>query len=626
MKKLLCGRRILLLFIALFMVAAGIFALKPAAVSADAAGGAYSFTIKRYDVEMAVSSDRTIDVKETITAAFTGYDAHGIIRDFPLGDGVRYQNISATCDNPDFAPYTQTDDISILSLYLRGDGWTRGETRTYTLTYQMIVPALAEEGYLPIDVIGYGWQAIVQNVTVKVTVPEGLNDYKVYSGLTGTTGDSFTDGGVREGNVITITADSLPYESGITLDLSFRAGALSEKFDMAVIYALLIGAVLLVLAVLVKMFVCRQPVMTTTVNLEAPERMDPLKMGKLIDNKVDSEDLGALIFYFADQGYLHIDLTENEKNPTLYKTEKAFPPDGPAYLREMYEGLFSGRESVRVSDLTNQFYRTSERVIRSVNATSGTLYSKKSKFLVGLFGVLAVLLLGGFAWLYSMLMTFSGYMYWGSFVICGIACLIAGVAANLAAQREFKWKKAKKILATVGGILLGCLVSCVFLLLPSAAFTKTAGFLLGVFSALVGSVCGGYLCRTEEYTAQLGQILGFKQFILYTERDKIEFMLKENPEFYYHILPYAQVLGVTDAWTDKFKGLDLKPPTYASYNTTNFVFDCMVWNSLFRSMNSNLARNMVSRPSSSSHAGGHGGGFGGGFGGGGFGGGGGRGC
>ena len=102
-------------------------------------------------------------------------------------------------------------------------------------------------------------------------------------------------------------------------------------------------------------------------------------------------------------------------------------------------------------------------------------------------------------------------------------------------------------------------------------------------------------------------------------------MLQENPETYYRILPYAQVLGVTNEWTDKFKGLEMNPPSYVAYNTADFIWDCMVWNALFRSLNTNFSTTMVSRPSSSG-GGSISGGFGGGFGGGGFGGGGGRGC
>lgn len=622
MRKMIRGGAAALLVALAFLLAmiAGI----PASLSASAAG-AYDFVITSYDVEMTVSADRTIAVKEVITAAFSGYDSHGIIRDFPLGDGVRYQDIQAVCDHPDFSPYTQTDDISLLSLYLRGEGLTKDESRTYTLTYTMIVPALSEEGYLPINVIGYGWQATVQNVTVAVTVPDGLSAYLVYSGRSGTTQNSYAVA-EQNGNTVLITAQQLPYECGITLDLSFGAGVLTASFDYTILYALLIGAALLVLAVLVKLFVCRQPDMTTTVNLEAPEKMDPLLMGKLIDNSVDSEDLGAAVFYLADQGYLRINV-QDSSNPILFKTEKQLSAVVPDYLKAMYSALFAnGRESVQISELNNSFYRTADDMKRAVDARAGSFYDKKSKYFTGLFGVLTILLLGGFAWVYSFLTVFAGYMYWVAFVICGVSFVLAAAASNLAVQREHKWKKGKKIALILAGVLGGCVVSFASCLLPCAAYGWATGLILGVFSAIVGGISGAFLCRNQDYTAQLGQILGFKQFIVFTERDKIEFMLKENPELYYHILPYAQVLGVTNAWTEKFKGLDMRPPEYVSYHSASMMIDCMAWHALFRSMNGNFARNMVSRPSSSSHAGGHGGGFGGGFGGGGFGGGGGRGC
>ena len=101
-------------------------------------------------------------------------------------------------------------------------------------------------------------------------------------------------------------------------------------------------------------------------------------------------------------------------------------------------------------------------------------------------------------------------------------------------------------------------------------------------------------------------------------------MLAETPDLYYHILPYAQVLGVSDIWTDKFRTLTLEPPRWV-HNTT--AFDILLFHSLYWNTSRMLARNLASRPASRSGGGfgGHsGGGFGGGggFSGGGFGGGG----
>lgn len=606
----------------------------PVSVSA---AGAYDYQIVGYEVEMEVGSDRQISVREEIAVSFTGYSSHGIIRDLPLDAGVRYTDLQASCSSKDFSPYIKTDSLSYLSWYLRGSGGVSGQERIYTLTYTMQVPALSDRGYLPLDVIGYGWQTEIEDVTVKVTVPDGLREWKIYSGEYGTKTDSMTDGGVREGNTIIIHADELPrlfwdgygnrIAAGITLDLQFEEGALSSSVDPMLLVSVLAGILLLAAAILVKIFVCKDPIMTATVNLEAPEQMDPLEMGLLIDNNAESEDLGALLFYFADKGYVFIDLSENEKDPLLVKTSKPLPEDEPMHRRIVYERLFRHGESVRVSSLRNSFYTTAQQAITLVKGRAGKLYSAKSKTCTVLFGVLAVLACGVLPLLCGMALVASSYYFWVLCVSSFVAFVLSAAGSNLGKQRKYKSGTKAQILFSLGGLLGGAIASAVVAFVPCAGFTSAASVIFTAAAALTGTVAGSFLTRTKEYTERLGQILGFKQFILYTERDKIEFMLKEDPELYYHILPYAQVLGVTDEWTEKFKGIRLDPPAYTNYRTGDFVFDCLMWNALFRSMSRGMSSAMVSRPSSTGGGGNFGGGgFGGGFGGGGFGGGGGRGC
>ena len=148
---------------------------------------------------------------------------------------------------------------------------------------------------------------------------------------------------------------------------------------------------------------------------------------------------------------------------------------------------------------------------------------------------------------------------------------------------------------------------------------------IGVF--LTAFITSNKLSRTEEYRKDLGDILGFKDFIVATEEDKIKVMLQKDPELYYDVLPYAQVLGVTDEWESKFKNLLVQPPSWY-YSTGDLTFfDCyLISRCLNRSMMLSMAR--MATEAASKGAGsfvgrsGGGGSFGG-FGGGGFGGGGG---
>ena len=96
-------------------------------------------------------------------------------------------------------------------------------------------------------------------------------------------------------------------------------------------------------------------------------------------------------------------------------------------------------------------------------------------------------------------------------------------------------------------------------------------------------------------------------------------MLEENPELYYKVLPYAQVLGVTDEWEEKFAALTIEPPSWCvGYRMT--VFDHMVFH---RCMRRAMVVAMTPPQSSGTGRSGGGGSFGGfsggGHGGGGFG-------
>ena len=119
------------------------------------------------------------------------------------------------------------------------------------------------------------------------------------------------------------------------------------------------------------------------------------------------------------------------------------------------------------------------------------------------------------------------------------------------------------------------------------------------------------LSRKEKYVKELGDILGFKDFIIYTEEDKIKAMLEENPQLYYKVLPYAQVLGVTDEWEDKFENILIPPPTWC-VGMHMSVFDYMIFNRCMRSAMATAMRPPQKSSGGISGGGGHFGGFGGG--------------
>ena len=70
--------------------------------------------------------------------------------------------------------------------------------------------------------------------------------------------------------------------------------------------------------------------------------------------------------------------------------------------------------------------------------------------------------------------------------------------------------------------------------------------------------------RTKAGNQVYGQILGFKEFIKKAELDRLKILVEENPSYYYDIMPYAYVLGLSDQWIANFETMHLPEPDWYS--------------------------------------------------------------
>ena len=111
--------------------------------------------------------------------------------------------------------------------------------------------------------------------------------------------------------------------------------------------------------------------------------------------------------------------------------------------------------------------------------------------------------------------------------------------------------------------------------------------------------------RTKYGSAMLGKIKGFKRFLEVAEKEKLENLVSENPQYFYYILPYTYALGVSDKWVKQFESIAMQAPNW--YTSPNgFSMD-----SFGRFMSSTMKSaqsSMTSAPSSGGGGGSSGGG------------------
>ena len=629
----------------------GMYAANTVHASAD--GYPYDIIkVHSYQVDVNVRKDRKVEVKEKIKVEFLLPGLTMFYRSLPI-ENTRYTNVVASCagndeffytveDNPDMSGFI---DVNCVGGAQRGNVWT------YDISYTMERDGNEKENGMYIDVIGYGWSVPLNDVLITVHFPAAVEkeSLELYSGGYGASGN--------EANVImqlsgdektlTLTAEQLKIvyndfygekmAEGITLGFVVGEDVLQDyastrMFTDDMWKVVLVAAIAIGLGLVVALLAPSKKEIITTVNIKAPDQMDPMKMGKLIDGSVDNEDVTSMLYYFAHKGYLTIDLT-NDDDPQFIQKVSSLPETESVHARTLFNGLFARADrqviagktpfdedtvivSTRISRLKNKFYETADKAIKQTPNVK--MYEPKSVAFYALGGVIG-LLCGIICPLVLSFAVGGGYTCFDglAFLVPTAVILVLGL---LKENYRYKWKKSAALGMTIAQIGIAALLALIFIAFIAShvltGYEKAVvclGALLPTFFTL------NKLSRTEKYRETLGQILGFKDFIVVTEEEKIEFMLKENPELYYKVLPYAQVLGVTDAWEKKFEKITLAPPDWCMGSHLT-VFDYMIINRcMTRAMGTALARpqsggSFVGRSGGGGHFGGFGGG---GFGGGG---------
>lgn len=591
----------------------------------------YRFEVANYDVIYDIGSNCSISVTENITIDYLGVSSTGFIRDIPVNGGAQVRDVkvkkveNGKAQDVWYDVYIEDNDFVSVDI---GDSTNKcGKSEGYTITYTYnISNSVVNGGMLPLNPVGHGWDCGLYDVDVKLILPEGYLSSKCYVGAVGTSIE-YTDYSdsqkTAEGRtVITAHFDGLD-GAGVTFDLTFESGAISSYKDFTPYYFVIAGVIVLLVLILLRLFVFNKNYLTPVVNFDAPDKMDPLMMGKLIDNKVNSEDVTSLIYYWADKGFIKINL-DDKNDPVLIRIRQTLPEDYPRYQHLIYSRLFAGGDCVKPSQLKNSFYKVVEEATAIVNKQTKGLYDKKSISLSILFAVLGGLLLGLAPVVIAVMCISSKLLMVMPFIAIVPAIVIYAFSQSIM-YNKLKIKKQTFVLLYVALAGICLIFGLIYLaIIPSGIMGVSSKIILFIICMLISALAVLLITRTPAYNEQLNNIIGFKSFIELAEKKQLEMMLESDPQFYYHILPYAQVLGVTDKWEHKFDDLTVQPPDWITGDFVTNYIEFRVINSALRSSMNKISSGMISRPSSSGVNGG-GRGFGGGFSGGGFGGGGGRG-
>ena len=555
---------------------------------------AVSFTTDGFFTTLDVQENSCMHVTEEIYVTFTS-SAHGIYRYIPrddvsayfMHDGelqsepMVYKIRNLTVEDEEFTKETYGSNIVIR---IGSADRTVTGAHKYKLEYDIV---MYEDGIDYLDqlywnVVPAYWETDIEFAAFTVNMPKEFDESKVdvITGPVGTGDTSRASWDVDANHTLSGHVDGLEQGEGITVRITLPEGYWTGVKREPPFWKIAQGAMAALIVFVVGLFLKKgkDPKPVKTVEFYPPDDMTPAEIGYIYDTRIDDKDMTSLVMWFASKGYLkiHADTSESrflkkEKVVVMLEKLRDLPQGAPAYQRTFFDALFEKSKLADLDELSKstEFADSYEAAKKSLQTRYGPKTKRKLQ---------------------------EGYGYMGigclTFLLM-IAVLVVTIALVRTDLRQVK-------------ILLGEFI---------------AGGILVI-------LCTLFMSRPTAFRTQmLGRIKGFREFIELAELDKINKLVEQDPNYFYNILPYAYVFGLTDKWAKNFERLAPQMPEWydgpAYYMTTPSVF-CRTMDSGVRSA---LSESMIHTTSASDFSGGGGGGGfssgGGGFSGGGGGGGGG---
>lgn len=608
-----------------------LFVLSLCLTPAQAQASAFAYDIENYDVSIRVTPQNTYEITEKLRVNFKE-ERHGIYRKIPLENEVERADGSTSitharisdidCGEDDYSTSRENDNLVI---QIGDEDVTLTGLYDYTVSYQYhmgndVLPDI-DEFYF--NIIGSGWaDTTISNVTFTIQMPDSFDEENLGMSYGAYGSENYEDLYYYiEDNTIYGELDpsvTLGPRECVTVRLELPEGYF-VKTDMTPWFAyiaIVLGILSIIAAFLMWWFIGRDDPVVETVEYHAPDGMNCLELAFAYKGHATNQDVIPLLIELARQGYLSISC-ENKKGTDFSIT----------LMRSSYEGtkenerlFFDGLKKIATgpvihkSDLKDRFYKTPEAILKTINTPENKtkLFHSNSLNKGWILWVLAVVVFGfayflpGYQYSYDWLEVGFGLMSIGVFGV-SIYMLCADTGQKLG------------LLIGAFPLLLSIGLSYLFVWIPvtyadrwyqiACIFSYITCAILVFFSAFLTK-------RTPYGTEILGRIRGFKRFLETAEKERLEMLVEENPDYFYEILPYTYVLNVSDKWVKNFKSIACEPPSWYT-NDNDSYFDIIAFQHIMNSTIASASNSMTSSPESASSSGGgfSGGGSGGGGGG-----------
>lgn len=582
------------------------------------------YKFQDYNAEIRVKKDRIVEYKEVFTLQIID---EGILPYYiiPLTDqdlspltvrNVRHNGIRQSTSNI---------QQGVFAIPLTKNGVN---TIEYTVYYEAdkdqsndLLPLMLFSNYRDIPLNG---------AKIKIISPFSAISYKTIVSVLKEGGEAAVIQNTQ-GDVINIEiSDTLKTGEGIYIDLVYPENSFGIALHPFTVISVIFGILLLLSGFFLYRKYGKDDVVSPVIEFYPPDNLSSASIGYVINRVMDPIDITSMLLYWASHNHVHFIATgkndfEITYNSDLEDTHPKWEQNAFGKLKDLIE---QSDGNISKESLQKQFYQVAGKIQSAVPLyfkNDRSLDDKKSIGISGLLCFLSALFIGVF-------MGFVVFTGIEEFLPSAIAGIIIGVISVFC----YAWLRflvngwfRRHIAANyaLAFVFILFIVFLLFVVIILSLFIMTTvqlpALVMNLLIAVALQATAVFTIKRSIYGQRLlERVVGFREFLIVAEKERLEALLEDNPEYYYQILPFALVLNVSDIWEKKFSGFQMVEPVWYQGSYPGYVFSYLAISSFAQNSTAALAH-YTAPPSSSGTGGFSGGGGGGGFSGGGGGGGGG---
>lgn len=487
------------------------------------------FTIDNYKVVLDVNEDNKVDVREYVGINFYERGHHGIYRFIPVW--LEYTNKDGL---------TESKKAKLSDLRALGDNYTldtvNGKERIkignasttlplgihdYEIGYTYDMGSDTYKGYdeFIFHVFGDFWGTEISDASLEINLPKTVNlegkikffaDKYRKNDIT-----SYVDYYVSGNTIYARVSSRYQLNGSLTIDIElpegYFVGGTSVYGNKSLIVCII--CIITSIAMFILWFKNGKDLDSgvPTVEFYAPDNLDPAEIGYLYKNDTGRKLAVSLIVSLASKGYIKIIDSENKEDHVIMKN-----PDKEGVIRPamseneviVYNGLFKNTNATQLS--TNyDFYEVFDEIAKNVHQKFDDEVNDLTAY--------------------------------KSMVVSSVCFLICVVLLGIAYCNFEDLNPSLNILYLV------------------AALANAGTFILTI------------LMKRKNSTGERikAKISGFRNYIEVAEKSQIDMFVLKNPNYFYDILPYAYVLGVSKKWINKFENIPMPLNDMGTFDFSN---------------------------------------------------------